>query len=87
MLICRVAKNLPALELLNHFIKSSTVAYKRVAYKRNLFFKTNLNVQLLKFDENKLYPENAFNPDHCEMNVVINKIMTGKLTLDPAFNP
>ena len=36
MLICRVAKNLPVLELLNHFIKSSTVAYQRVAYKKNL---------------------------------------------------
>ena len=35
-LICRVAKNLPVLELLNDFIKSSTVAYKRVAYKKNL---------------------------------------------------
>ena len=38
LLICRVAKNLPAPELLNHFIKSSTVAYKRVAYKRNLIY-------------------------------------------------
>ena len=36
LLIFRVAKNLPVLELLNHFIKSSTVAYKRVAYKKNL---------------------------------------------------
>ena len=36
LLICRVAKNLPVLQLLNHFIKSSTVAYKRVAYKKNL---------------------------------------------------
>ena len=35
LLICRVAKNLPVLELLNHFIKSSTVAYKRVAYKKS----------------------------------------------------
>ena len=34
LLICRVAKNLTVLELLNHFIKSSTVAYKRVAYKK-----------------------------------------------------
>ena len=34
LLICRVAKNLPVLQLLNHFIKSSTVAYKRVAYKK-----------------------------------------------------
>ena len=38
LLICRVAKNLPVLELLNHFIKSSTVAYKRVAYKKNLVY-------------------------------------------------
>ena len=30
----RVAKTAP--ELLNHFVKSSTVAYKRVAYKKNL---------------------------------------------------
>ena len=37
LLICRVAKNLPVLELLNHFIKSSTVAYKRVAYKKIQF--------------------------------------------------
>ena len=29
LLICRVAKNLPVLELPNHFIKSSTVAYKK----------------------------------------------------------
>ena len=36
LLICRVAKNLPVLELLTHFIKSSTIAYKRVAYKKNL---------------------------------------------------
>ena len=36
LLICRVAKNLPVLGLLNHFIKSSTVAYKRVAYKKIL---------------------------------------------------
>ena len=36
LLICRVAKNLSVLELLNCFIKSSTVAYKRVAYKKNL---------------------------------------------------
>ena len=34
LLICRVAKNLTVLELPNHFIKSSTVAYKRVAYKK-----------------------------------------------------
>ena len=34
LLICRVAKNLPVLELLNYFIKLSTVAYKRVAYKK-----------------------------------------------------
>ena len=38
LLICKVAKNLPVLELLNHFIKSSTVAYKRVAYKKNLVY-------------------------------------------------
>ena len=38
MLICRVAKDLPVLELLNHFIKSSTVVYKRVAYKKNLVY-------------------------------------------------
>ena len=38
LLICRVAKNLPVLKLLNHFIKPSTVAYKRVAYKRNLVY-------------------------------------------------
>ena len=38
MLICRVAKNLAVLELLNHFIKSSTVAYKRVAYIKNLVY-------------------------------------------------
>ena len=38
MLICSVAKNLPVLELLTHFIKSSTVAYKRVAYKKNLAY-------------------------------------------------
>ena len=38
LLICRVAKNLPILELLNHFIKPSTVAYKRVAYKKNLVY-------------------------------------------------
>ena len=36
LLIWRVTKNLPALELLNHFIKSSTVAYTWVAYKKNL---------------------------------------------------
>ena len=29
LLICRVAKNLAVLELLNHFIKSNTVAYKK----------------------------------------------------------
>ena len=34
LLICRVAKNLPVLELLNHSIKSSKVAYKGVAYKK-----------------------------------------------------
>ena len=38
LLICRVAKNLPVLELLNHFIKSSTVAYKRVAFKKSLAY-------------------------------------------------
>ena len=38
LLICRVAKNLPVLELLNHFIKSSTIACKRVAYKKNLVY-------------------------------------------------
>ena len=38
LLICRVAKNLPVLELLNHFIKSSTVPYKRVAHKKNLLY-------------------------------------------------
>ena len=38
LLICRVAKHLPVLELLNNFIKSSTVAYKRVAYKKNLAY-------------------------------------------------
>ena len=38
LLICRVVKNLPVLELLNHFIKSGTVAYKRVAYKENLVY-------------------------------------------------
>ena len=35
LLICRVAKNLPVLGLLNHFIKSSSTADKRVAYKKN----------------------------------------------------
>ena len=40
LLICRVAKNLPVLELLNHFIKSSTVACKRVAYNKNLVYLT-----------------------------------------------
>ena len=34
LLTCRVAKNLPILELHDHFIKSSTVAYKRVANKK-----------------------------------------------------
>ena len=29
-------KNLPVLELLNHFIKLSTDAYKRVAYKKKI---------------------------------------------------
>ena len=38
LLICRVAKNLRALELLNHFIKSSTAAYKRVAFKTSSVF-------------------------------------------------
>ena len=38
MLICRVTKNLPVLKLLNHFIKSSAVADKRVAYKKNLVY-------------------------------------------------
>ena len=38
MLICRVAKNLPVLELLNHFVKSSTVSYKRGAYQKNLVY-------------------------------------------------
>ena len=33
-----VAKNLPVLELLNQFIKSNTVPYKRVAYKKNLVY-------------------------------------------------
>ena len=42
LLICRVAKNLPLLELLNHFIKSSIVAYKRVAYKKNLVYLCHL---------------------------------------------
>ena len=51
LLICRVAKNLPVLQLLNHFIKSSTVAYKRVAYKKKsstslLFAKTLLKMTL-----------------------------------------
>ena len=32
----RVAKNLPVLELLNHFIIPSTVAYKQVAYKKHV---------------------------------------------------
>ena len=44
LLICRVAKNLPALELLNHFIKSSTVAYKWVAYKKNLVYSEHLTI-------------------------------------------
>ena len=35
LLICRVAKNLPVLDLLNHFTKSSTVAYKK-----NLVYRT-----------------------------------------------
>ena len=38
LLICRVAKNLSVVELLNNFIKSSTVAYKRVTYKKNLVY-------------------------------------------------
>ena len=38
LLVCRVDKNLPVLELLNNFIKSSTVAYKRVAYKKNIVY-------------------------------------------------
>ena len=33
-MLIRVAKNLPVLELLNLFIKSGTVAYKGVAYKK-----------------------------------------------------
>ena len=33
LLICRVAKNILGLEFLNHFIRSSKVAYKWVAYK------------------------------------------------------
>ena len=51
LLICRVAKNLPVLKLLNHFIKSSTVAYKGVAYKKNLVYFctfTPLTVQKIK---------------------------------------
>ena len=36
LLVCRVAKNLTVLELIDHFISSSTVAYKQVAYKNNL---------------------------------------------------
>ena len=38
LLICRVAKNLPVLELVNHFIKLGTVAYKQVACKKNLVY-------------------------------------------------
>ena len=38
LLICRVAKNLPVLGLLNHFIKSSSTADKRVAYKKSLVY-------------------------------------------------
>ena len=38
LLICKVAQNLPVLELLNYFIKPSTVAYKRVAYKKHLVY-------------------------------------------------
>ena len=35
LLICRVAKSLPVLELLNHFIKSSTVAYNELLIKKS----------------------------------------------------
>ena len=45
-----VAKNLPALELLNHFIKSSTVAYKRVAYKQNLVYNNHNKIYSLMVD-------------------------------------
>ena len=37
LLICRIAKILPVLELLNHFIKLRTVAYNRVAYRSSVF--------------------------------------------------
>ena len=44
LLICRVAKTLSVLEVLNHFIKSSSLAYKRVAYQKNLVYsQTYLN--------------------------------------------
>ena len=53
LLICRVAKNLPVLELLNHSIKSSKVAYKGVAYKKNLVYMTKKSTQNLKSLGNK----------------------------------
>ena len=56
LLICRVAKNLPVLELLNNFIKSSTVDYKRVAYKKNLVY--NLSTETDNFDFlDQIYPK------------------------------
>ena len=46
-------KNVPLLELLNHFIKSSTVAYKRVAYIKNLVYVYLINILKWKTDYNK----------------------------------
>ena len=54
LLICRVAKNPPVLELLNHFIKSSTVAYRRVDYKKNLAYFQNVVTKLAVTE----YPDN-----------------------------
>ena len=77
---CRVAKNLPVLELLNHFIKSSTDAYKRVAYKKNLVYCSSIFMfphrswSFLTFSSNTFF-ENLIMKDAVVKNFTILRIV------------
>ena len=71
------AKNLPVLELLNHFIKSSTIAYKRVAYKKHLVYGCPKQLVIVK--------KHQYNFS-CSLHLYIKQNRTFLITILSNFN-
>ena len=68
LLICRVGKNLPVLELINHSIKSSTVAYKQnLVYKASgIIVKEEIKYHMSPWRLSHLYEFSMYRWGHDE---------------------